>query len=152
MAAKKILLARPNSFIVTEMKKFISACNYTATPIADVSEFNNYNPSEIGGIVISTALNSSIKEEYAEVVKLASERFNGIPILLASLIDFDRVNASVNYNLGKSDLQYDLLSISTAAEKTFVNSKSDLIVIEKDDLVNADKYDTTLKTIRSYFK
>lgn len=60
---KKILLARPNMFLVNEMKDFLTVCGYEPTPIENLSDLDQHNSLEIGGMVISTAIASTVKED-----------------------------------------------------------------------------------------
>lgn len=59
---KKILLARPSIFRVKDM-------HYAPTLLNQLADASNQTSSSVDGAVISTALNSILKEDYAKVTK-----------------------------------------------------------------------------------
>ena len=66
---KKVLLARPSLFIVKDMRHLLVDSSYEPTPIKHLNELKLHNFAQIGGAVISTALNSEVAEDYAQVAK-----------------------------------------------------------------------------------
>lgn len=151
MNTKKILLARPNTFIVNEMTKFINELDYIPVPIKNSSELNNYSSDEIGGIVISTAISSTVNEGYDEMLKLVNEKYASVPVVLVSLIALDKFEKAIQLKLNKVGLSYRLHSVSNAMLSTRLESKSDIVVIENDDLVNQSKYPTSRKVAQKFF-
>jgi hypothetical protein len=149
MSLKKVLLARPNVFIVKEMKNFITEANYEPIPIANVSELDNYNPSEIGGIVISTAITSTVNEDYQDLVKIVKDKFPNTTVLLATLIDYDKISSIVKSRFKNINLDYNVLTIKEASEKKRIDNRREIVAIQKSDLT--DNYQLSLNTVRNLF-
>lgn len=149
MSLKKVLLARPNVFIVKEMKNFITEAKYEPIPIANVSELDNYNPSEIGGIVISTAITSTVNEDYQDLVKIVKDKFPNTTVLLATLIDYDKISSIVKSRFKNINLDYNVLTIKEASEKKRIDNRREIVAIQKSDLT--DNYQLSLNTVRNLF-
>lgn len=129
---KKIILARPSSLIVTDMKTLMTATGYEAYPIGALSELTVINQSEVAGIVISTALSSTVKEKYWEVIQRSVALFPGKPIFLASYATVRSTKITAGSHIGKAGLDYELLSIDEAKTTSFDPSKHILILTQKE--------------------
>jgi hypothetical protein len=151
MSTKRILLARPNSFIVDEMKRLIADSGYTPTPINDLEELMQYDTAEIGGAVISTAFSSTVKEDYHEVVKAVIEKFTGIPVMLATLIDVEAIRKAIDLKFEAIGLDFEMHSMEMAGAKGMLTPRKDMIIIQKNDIADEAVYARTLKTVKQFF-
>lgn len=147
MSIKNVILARPNLFIVKEMKKLISDCGYTAGQVSSIQDMKNFHASSVGGIVISTGLSSTVQENYMETLVEAKKNFPEAPILLASMIKFELSKTSIEIELKKSGSHYKLLSMKEAAKRTSINHKEEIVLLEKSELTNQADYPMIKDTV-----
>lgn len=129
---KKVILARPSSLIVTDMKKLISSSGFEAKPIGELKELTELFPADVAGIVISTALSSTVKEKYWEVIKQSATLFPGKPIFLASYATVRSTKITAGAHLKDMGHEYDLLSIDEAKAASFDCDKHILILTQKE--------------------
>ena len=134
------------------MKHLLADCGYIPTPIENLNELSRYKTTELGGVVISTAISSTMKSDYQDVVKAVVERFAGIPVLLATLIDAEVAKKTISLRFKKAGINYQLHSMESVRVKGFVNSRNEMIVIQKEDISEESVYDQTLKIVMNYFQ
>ena len=151
MNSKNVILARPNTFILKSMKQLLKDCNCIPTPINRLSMLNEFNSNQVSGVVVSTAVISSVGEDLEVVIKAVAERYTGVPILMASMIGLDKIKDVIDLKLKKMDLDFTLISAKDAYESGPVNPKNQIIVLEKKDISDEEKYPITLNKIRKYF-
>ncbi len=129
---KKVILARPSSLIVSDMKKLVSSTGFEAMPIAEINELTHISQSEAAGIVISTALSSTVKEKYWEVVQRSAAIFPGKPIFLASYATIRSTKITAGAHIKNAGLDFELLSIEEAKSGSFDSNKQILILTQKE--------------------
>jgi hypothetical protein len=112
---------------------------------------NEFNSNQVSGVVVSTAVISSVGEDLEVVIKAVAERYTGVPILMASMIGLDKIKDVIDLKLKKMDLDFTLISAKDAYESGPVNPKNQIIVLEKKDISDEEKYPITLNKIRKYF-
>ncbi len=151
MNKKRILLARPNSFIVKSMKKLIEDAGYIPTPLESLDQIAGYSASEIGGFVISTGVSSVVKASYSETIINAIATHPDRPILLASLIDPELVKSTVFRKFKDQSLERKMLSISEGSELNRLSAQDHILILEKKDIVDEEKFPNTLATVRKFF-
>ncbi len=151
MNQKNVILARPNLFIVNEMKRLMADCSFTPTAIRTVSDLERFDQKSVGGVVISTGLHSPIESTYAEVVKKSQKELPGKPILLASMIDFDHMKRSISLNFEKEGIDFELLSIQDADKKSSIDRSRAFLVIQKSDITDESRYQVTRNVISRFF-
>ncbi|MFY0689550.1 MAG: hypothetical protein JXQ90_20435 [Cyclobacteriaceae bacterium] len=151
MKTKKILLARPNKFIVDEMKGLLKDSNFLPVPISNLDEIHKFSKEEVGGVVVSTAVISSIKEDYEDVILDVTSAFPGIPVMLATLVEVELMKKSINIRLQKVGLDYHIRSITEVETKSSIDPRHDLVIVHKDDIGNKEKYAHTLQVVKKHF-
>ena len=129
---KKVILARPSSLIVKDMKNLVASTGFEATPIAQLSELSTIDPNDVGGIVISTALSSTVKEKYWEVIQRSVALFPGKPIFLASYASVRSTKITAGSHIKSTGLDYELVSIDEAKSGSFDSNKQILILTQKE--------------------
>lgn len=129
---KKVILARPSSLIVKDMKKLIASTEFDATPITELAELSRIDPEDVGGIVISTALSSTVKEKYWEVIQRSVALFPGKPIFLASYASVRSTKITAGAHVKSAGLDYELVSIEETKPGSFNASKQILILTQKE--------------------
>ena len=151
MSKKRILLARPNSFIVKSMKQLIEDAGYVPTPLDSLDQISDYNSGEIGGFVISTGVSSVVKASYSEAIVKAMSTHPDRPIMLASLIDPELVKNTVLRKFKDQALERKMLSISEGSEVGRLEAQKHILILEKKDIVDENKFPGTLATVRKFF-
>ncbi len=114
------------------MKKLISSSGFEANPIEDLSQLTKINQNEVAGIVISTALSSTVKEKYWEVIKRSIALFPDKPIFLASYATVRSTKITAGSHLKDLGNGYELLSIEEARAVTFDPNSHLLILTQKE--------------------
>ncbi len=114
------------------MKKLISSSGFEANPLEDLSELTKINQNEVAGIVISTALSSTVKEKYWEVIKRSIALFPGKPIFLASYSTVRSTKITAGSHLKNLGTGYELLSIEEASKTSFDPNSHLLILTQKE--------------------
>ncbi|MFY0624753.1 MAG: hypothetical protein JXR07_00545 [Reichenbachiella sp.] len=148
---KQIILARPNLFIVNEMKKLMNDCRFDPFRLTKKSELDTLNSENVSGFVISTSLHSPIEMGYIEMIEKLMDKHPDKPILLASMISAENTKKSINLNFEKNNLDCEVLSISDSNEGKNLDKKRQLLIIEKSDITNDDLYPTTKATVERFF-
>lgn len=86
--SKEVLLARPHPFIVAEMAPFLMQLGFTPVRLQSIQEPATPRAS-VAGAVISLAVGSTIPESAAEVFTALRQHNARVPVLFASLLEFD---------------------------------------------------------------
>jgi hypothetical protein len=85
MAGKKVLLARPHTFIVAEMQPFLTRAGYAPHKLAALDDLMGLNPASFSGVVISTAVVSAIGATVEEVFVAVRRKMPRVPVIFAGL-------------------------------------------------------------------
>jgi hypothetical protein len=146
---KKIVLARPNRLIVAEMKSAIEECNYQPVPLNELKDLEAISRNDIGGYVISTAVTSTIKADFATTLAQVQQYHRDAPIVFATLMRGDKALRSLRFQLKKLNTSYDLLTIERLNGNS-MDPKSHALVVHKDDLVS--RHQDTCLAFKSFFQ
>ena len=128
---KYMLLARPSALIVNDMKRLVSKTGLEPQPLTSTDQFHDYDESDVGGIVISTALSSKVNEKYWEVIEKAVSYFPGKPIFLASFSTVESTKLTAGNRLKEHGISLELISIEEAQANS-LNSNQILILTQKE--------------------
>ena len=142
MIGGKVLLARPNSFIVKHMKRLVEESGNTPLPISSIREVGGVQESELKAIVISTSVSSVVEESCFDVFEFVKKKFPSTPIFLASLTEVDSVRRAFSQNDQTSSL---VLQSVIEADGSF--RKESVVVIRKADLIDSELFQKTLSVI-----
>lgn len=134
---KPILLARPHPFIIDEMKPFLSAEGFEGRPLGSFDSL----PDELSGVagaVISMALASPIGVSAADVLKRVRQEKAGVPVLLVSLLSFDKAQNTVKHLLEDAGVSGQALGISSSSEQLHkLGTPSAYLYLGREDLSQA---------------
>lgn len=148
---KKVILARPSSLIVKDMKKLVSSIGFEAMPIAKISQLTEVNQEEVAAVVISTALTSTVKEKYPEVIQRSAAIFPGKPIFLASYATVRSTKITAGAHISGFGLHYELLSLEEAKNVSFDSNKQILILTQK-EISNPTTFPAICELVKSIMK
>jgi len=143
---KYVLLARPSSLIVSDMKKLMNATGLQPTPLASLEELKNYDEKQVGGVVISTALSSPVKEKYWEVIHEVILKFPNCPIFLASYATVKSTFITAEARFKEFNIGHRLVCLDQVDE-SFSNNK-DILILTQAEISDDSKFDGILKTIK----
>lgn len=149
---KKVLLARPSVFIVNDMRRLLTDLSFYPTPIKVLDEINLYQKSELVGAVISTAIQSEVKEDYAQVAKALKQFDAGLPIMLATLVPFENLVKALKLKFESNGLSMNFYSIKEASKQFTLNPIKDALVIHRDDITSESDYQITFSTVQKFFR
>ena len=144
---KYVLLARPSSLIVKDMRHLISSTGLEPRPMRSLQEFDNYDETDVAGIVISTALSSVVKDKYWDVIKKSMEHFPTKPIFLASYSSVRNTKITAGQRMKESKIPMQLLSLDEAKAELFDQEKHVLILTQKE--ISDQKKFSSIKSIVS---
>lgn len=147
-----ILLARPNYFLVNDMQNFISENGFTPKPLKNLNDLNALSMNQVKGVVISTAVSSNVDVSYMDVVNRVRSHKPGVPIVFATMVDYEMMKKSVMLNLEKSFSSpvvaninnYDQAASSTKAENMF-------LMLHKDEISNSELRKVAGRQIGKHF-
>lgn len=111
--SKEVLLARPHPFIVAEMVPFLTQLGFTPVRLHSVPELAAATPRAVGA-VISLAVGSTVPESAAEVFTALRRHHARMPVLFASLLDFDTARSMLAALAGKTGVAAKLLGVGSA--------------------------------------
>jgi len=138
----KVLLARPNSFIIKHMKRLVEESGHLPIPVSKIEEIESVNSSELKAVVISTSVSSVVEETYFEVFNIIQDKFPQKPVFLASLTEVAAVKRAFIQNGQTKHLV--LQSIDEAQKDPIENA---ILVIRKADLIDESQFSTTLQVL-----
>jgi len=146
---KKALLARPSSLIVQNMRRFMTTLGFEPTRLSSASELSSYDSQDVACIVISTALTSTVKESYCQIVMKVKDIFPGKPIFIASFADIKRSKVIVNAKFRDATCNMTLLSMEEAWQLGEVDFGTHCVLITNDEIKEEPKLTQSLKRLRS---
>ena len=143
---KNVLLARPSSLIVNDMKKLMTATGMQPTPLASLADLNSYSEDSIGGVVISTALSSPVKEKYWEVIQSVIATFPNRPIFLASYASVKSTKVTAGSRFKEFDIQRSLVALDEVSED--FSNQGDVLILTQGEISDDSRFDQILKVIK----
>lgn len=114
--ANKVLLARPHSFIVSEMRPFLERNGYQPVKLESI---NDMHPGKLGafsGAIISTAVVSSIDAKPADVLAALRKHYPAMPVMFAGLTDFESTLPTLQRIVSETHPGATILPFSRRAE------------------------------------
>jgi uncharacterized protein (DUF2342 family) len=150
--SKSILLARPHTFIVAEMKPFLEDAGFSITKLENLGLL----PSAVkgtSGAVISLAISSSIAES-ADIVfqqlKLSSPK---TPVLFASMLGLDQARPALERIAKLAGVQATLVGVDSANDVTAqLGHQETFLYFNKDDLANPARRVIAARLIQRHFR
>lgn len=135
--AKKILLARPHSFIVSEMKPFLERNGYQPVKLESLDDIHPGKLGTINGAIISTAVVSSITAKPAEVLAALRKHYPALPVLFAGLTDFDSTLPTLQRIVQDTHAGATILPFNSSAENhPRLGERDVFLFLSKDDIAS----------------
>ncbi len=148
--SREILVARPNAFILKNMKQLLHDCEKQPIVLQQFEELDDLKNAKFSGIVISTAVSSSLNASFESVLESVLKNFKGVPILLATLLDSEKAKRSLQLLLKKLESDHELVSVSEVI-KNEVSPRDKLLIIEKKNISDANSYNQVVDVVNKFF-
>jgi hypothetical protein len=87
---KLVVLARPNFLIVEHMRAFLRLNGFEPVRLTALADFHSMQFDAVAGVVISSAVISSIEQSAAEVLDAVRTDMPRVPVAFATLVDFEK--------------------------------------------------------------
>jgi hypothetical protein len=148
---KRVLLARPHAFIVSEMGPFLAQAGYSAVRLNSLGSLPQELSRPLRGAIISTAVTSSVDADAATLFRLIREHSPGLPVVFAGMADADTMKA-VTERAVKGLVQTPVITgpqgyrSASAADRASV-----FLVLRKEDLASGLSHDAAVKALRAHF-
>lgn len=110
---RKILLARPHPFIVSEMKPLLLQAGFEITGITHDEALTSSQPATFSAAVISLAVVSPVSKSPQQVLSYLKMTHFGGKFIFAGLIPFERVANNLSEFLKEAGWQIEVHAISS---------------------------------------
>lgn len=150
---KKILLARPHSFIVSEMRPFLEKGGFAPSKLESLAELVQGNPGTFSGAVISTAVISTVNATAEEVFTAVRKRYPRLPVLFAGLTEFPMMKSAVERIVANTHPGAEILPIASATENhPGLGRENVFLVLRKEDLAAGAPSELAERILRKHFR
>lgn len=150
---KKVLLARPHSFIVSEMKPLLEKSGFAPTKLDSLQALESGNLGPMSGAVISTAVISTISATADEVFTALRRKYPKLPVLFAGLTEFSLVKGSVERMVRRIHPDAEVLPFSEAtASHPGLGREHVFLVLRKEDMSAGASAELAERILRKHFK
>jgi hypothetical protein len=149
---KNVLLARPHSFIVSEMKPFLEQNGYVPKKLETIDDIPT-SVAGTSGAIISLAVVSSVGESAETVFAELRKSARQLPVLFASMVNFATAKGALERLAKNLGVQASILDISPANETHPDLGKPDTyLYLSKDDLVSPERRALAASIIKRHFR
>ncbi|CAM5369617.1 hypothetical protein [Eoetvoesiella caeni] len=149
---KTVLLARPHTFIVSEMKPFLQDGGFSAAKLENMADLATQAKNSVGA-VISLALSSSIGVSAADMFTQMRQHSPRMPVLFAAMLDFDAGKSNLTRLAEQVGIQATILGVAAANETAAALGKPDtFFYISKDDLADPARRAIATRMIQRHFR
>jgi hypothetical protein len=146
-----VLLARPHTFIVSEMKPFLEEAGFKVIKAEKPADLTDLSRA-CAGAVISLAVSSSMDASPEDVVKRLREANAKMPLLFAALLPYAKIKDSLDRVGRQAGLTAKALGLEDGGvHRAELGSASALLYLSKDDLANAITRQQALQAVRRHF-
>lgn len=147
---RKVLLARPHTFIVSEMRPFLEQAGFAPAKLESLAELDSGRLGTLSGAIISTAVVSSVGASAEEVFAAVRRKYPRLPILFAGLTDFALMKTAVERVVKSVHDHVEVLPISSSTEAHAGLGRENVFpVLRKEDLASAVVAE---KIVRRHFR
>lgn len=149
---KNVLLARPHSFIVSEMKPFLEQNGYVPKKLEAIGDIPT-SVAGTSGAIISLAVVSSVGESAETVFAELRKSARQLPVLFASMVNFATAKGALERLAKNLGVQASILDISPTNETHPDLGKPDTyLYLSKDDLVSPERCTLAASIIKRHFR
>lgn len=149
--AKRLLLARPHPFIVSEMKPFLEMAGYQVHKLEDQTELPGNARSSVGAI-ISLAVTSSISASAEEIFLQLRQATPHLPVLFAAMSPLEKLQVSLERIAKNAGITAHILGLeATDTSNQLCGLPTTFLFISKDDLLDGERRKLALNAVKRHF-
>jgi len=150
---KKVLLARPHSFIVSEMRPFLERSGFAPLPLENLAALEAGTVGSLSGAIISTAVLSSVGASADEVFTALRKKYPRLPVLFAGLTDIPMMKGIVERIVKALHPGADVLPIAATTDShPGLGRENVFLVLRKEDLAPGEPAALAERILRKHFK
>ncbi len=151
--AKKILLARPHSFIVSEMRPFLEKAGFAPVKLESLTDLESGTVGSLSGAIISTAVVSSVGASPEEVFAAVRRKYPRLPVLFAGLTEFPTMKGAVERVIKPFHSDAQVLPIAASTEShPALGRENAFVVLRKEDLAPGEAAGLAERILRKHFR
>lgn len=146
-----VLLARPHTFIVSDMKPFLEAAGFSVTKAEKAEELADLSYGHVGA-VISLAVSSSMEASPEEVIKILRQVRPTLPLLFAALLPYAKMKASLERIGQQVGLNSQVLGLADLeVQGAAWGRPAGLLYLSREDLAGSVTRPQAIQAVRSHF-
>lgn len=150
---KKVLLARPHSFIVSEMKPLLEKSGFVPAKLDSLQALDSGSLGFMSGAVVSTAVVSTISATADEVFVALRHKYPKLPILFAGLTEFSLMKNGIERIVRRVHPNAEVLPFSEATEShPGLGRENVFLVLRKGDMSDGPSANLAERILRKHFK
>lgn len=135
---KRVLLARPHAFIVSEMRPFLERAGYAAVKLENIEDIHSGKLGTFSGAIISTAVVSSITAKPSEVFAELRKKYPSLPVMFAGLTEFDATVQAIERIVHPLHPSAEIVSFAARTEDhPRLGGRDVFLFLNKEDIVSA---------------
>jgi len=136
--ARLVVLARPNFLIVEDMRAFLRKNGFEPVRLTTLEDFHGLRFEAVAGVVISTAVISSIEQSPLEVLELVRGDMSEVPVAFATLVEFEKAAPGLQTTVFRARTDVSLVpSDSPLADGLSLGGPDDYLLLRKADIADA---------------
>lgn len=150
--SKPVLLARPHTFIVAEMKPFLEENGFSITKLENLGLLPNAIKGT-SGAVISLAISSSITESADIVFQQLKLTPPKTPVLFASMLSLDQARPALERIAKLVGMKATIVGVDSANDITAqLGRQETFLYFNKVDLANPGRRAIAARLIQRHFR
>lgn len=123
----KVLLARPHDFLVDDMRAWLTSLDVEPVRLGSLDELLRFEPAAVAGIVISSAVTSSVAGSPGAAWLAVRRQFPSRPVLIAGMASLSSARAGVSSEFAGATLH-------AMSEQVAWGTPSVLLYVSRDEL------------------
>lgn len=146
-----VLLARPHTFIVSDMKPFLEEAGFSVVKAEKTAELSDLSRGSAGA-VISIAVSSSMEASPEEVIKVLRQARPTLPLLFAALLPYAKMKSSLERIGQQAGLKPQVLGLADlGVQGGEWGRPAGLLYLSKDDLAGSVTRQQAIQAVRRHF-
>jgi hypothetical protein len=150
--SKIIIMARPHPIIAGAMKEFIIRNGYEPFVLNKLEDLKNIpNNAKVYGAVISTAVDSVIKESYIEVFNEINKFYPNKPVIFTTIGKMEVITKIVSLSLSKVIKDFVIHIVDKDIKLSDLSSEKNFLIINNESITNSESREISDKVFKHYF-
>jgi hypothetical protein len=135
------------------MQGFMQESDYQAKPVKNLQQIKEVPSTAVRGTVISTAVRSDVSESYPEVLQQIRQVHPRIPVMFATLVDFDTIAKTIRLKLDEIGMDGQVVPISSETlQSGQLGDPNIYVVIHKNDITDVQRNAVAKQVLNRHFR